>query len=841
MKLNKRHIDKIDVLLEDALLNARGDELLKVVIVLDSQRANRETLSQQLSQQPKPSEFPNRTAWRKALIAQQQTQLAKAIGDQIEGLKDLSLTTHGGITTNIVVVEGAARQILRALELPGVSHASLNQPLVILFPDVSAETVEYLAGMAIEIYQEDGHKFLFWKSNNLDERTRQSIVQASQQYVQNYIALHGKVQVLGMRHTVDLDSIYTVVQLLEERDIWRFQSLDGLKKTFRQRQQGRFQSKEASKQTGISVANQEQYLMVLGGPGAGKSTFLRKMGLEALKGKKGQLNYRCIPVFIELKQFTDSNIEIETKIASEFESCGFPSPKEFTASALEQGRLLILLDGLDELPTQNRARAIERIQKFVEKFSENRFIASCRTAAYRSQFGLFSNVAIADFDNTQIEQFIGNWFQSEVDKQAGTAQKCWKLLQKWENANAKELAQTPLLLTLLCLVYDKSQSFPNNPSELYGKALRILLEEWVAEKRLQRDEVFQEMDAQLEEILLSEIAYQGFQADKLFFPQREVVEQIKTFLAGNLNAPQHLDGEVVLNAIAVQQGILVERAQNVYSFSHLILQEYLTAKYIKDKSLIEQLVTEHLTDEPWREVFLLVAGLMHGGADELLLLMEMEAQKFINTPKLSGLLPWADRITAGSESDIKPVEKRAIAIVNAYAIAKAYAYPNSNANSNAKAYPNPYPYANDIAKAYTKAYPQSFPYPYPYPNANLITKIIIYMDELDNLKIYKDVNFSRLLVSLSEIKVKITETKKPDKRLMLLANSNIQTLLYEAFSITYEMFNLSQTERKALGNFLYANALIIQCKKAAVRVSPQTWEAIEHRMLREHLTFTFLH
>ncbi|MEH2012321.1 hypothetical protein [Nostoc sp.] len=50
-------------------------------------------------------------------------------------------------------------------------------------------------------------------------------------------------------------------------------------------------------------------------------------------------------------------------------------------------------------------------------------------------------------------------------------------------------------------------------------------------------------------------------------------------MASSLNAPQHLDGESVLNAIALQQGILVERAEDVFSFSHLTLQEYLTGQY----------------------------------------------------------------------------------------------------------------------------------------------------------------------------------------------------------------------------------------------------------------------
>ncbi|MBO1347094.1 MAG: hypothetical protein EBE86_006725 [Hormoscilla sp. GUM202] len=501
---------------------------------------------------------------------------------------------------------------------------------------------------------------------------------------------------------------------------------------------------------------------------------------------------------------------------------------------------LILLDGLDEVPTKNMDWVIERIHNFVKKFHKNRFITSCRTAAYRLAFDRFSNVAIADFDDTQIEQFIGNWFQSEADKQARTADRCWKLLQKRENADAKELAQTPLLLTFLCLVYDKSQNFPNNRSELYGKALRILLEEWITEKRVQRDEVFQELDAQLEEILLSEIAYQGFQADKLFFPQREIVEQIKTFLVGNLNAPQHLDGEAVFNAMAVQQGILVERAQNVYSFSHLTLQEYLTAEYIEYNRLFEQLVTKRLINERWHEVFLLVAGLMRGGVDELLLLMEKEAQKFINTSNLLDLLRWADLITAGSESDIKPVGKRAIAIANANAIAYAYtnAYLYTKANDIAYTYTNAYTkayadaYATFIADAYIYAYADAYVYADPdaIVYANMITNSIIYVGKLKKFKVFNDVNFSILIARLEAIKIQITENNINIVP-RIIANSTIQALL-DAFHLTDEMFNLSQTEAKALENYLYANDLIIQCKKAAVRVSPQTWEAIEHRMLR---------
>ncbi|QLE48239.1 NACHT domain-containing protein [Nostoc sp. C057] len=691
--------------------------------------------------------------------------------------------------------------------------------------------ISAVSGVAAMVFQSGGQA-LGVLGKTLDEKTKKLIFAASKQYEKNYEERHGILKVLGMREPVKLESLYTAVQFLDDDTIQSFESIENLENFYRQAKVRRFQSQDKCKQKGIKVANDKQYLMVLGGPGAGKSTFVRKMGLEALKGKKGGFKHACIPVFIELKRFASSNINIETFIAEEFRICGFPSPDEFAAKALEEGKLLILLDGLDEVPTKNLTEAISQIQNFVDKYDQNRFIASCRTAAYRSAFRRFSDVSMADFDDTQIQQFIYNWFHSDVDKQEKTGEKCWELLQKLEHEAAKELAHTPLLLTFLCLVYDRSQSFPNNRSVLYRKALRILLEEWASEKRILRDEIYQGLHTELEELLLSEIAYTGFESDRLFFSGRDIVQQIKTFLASNLNAPQHLDGESVLNAIAVQQGILVERAEDVFSFSHLTLQEYLTAQYIDDHRQVEKLVTEHLIDKRWKEVFLLVAGLMRGGADDLLLLMEKEAQKYINTPKLQALLNWAEQVTVGSAGDFKPVGKRAVAIANAnvitMTIGKIIGKTIANAYTIADGYAIGYANANFYVMTYAMAY--AINYTNAKTNADAIAYAIQYINELEKLKIFKNINLTVLIDQMEELKAKIPDDKQL-KQVHQPFGECLQQALLNAFNLTTKMIDLSEEEAKALENYLYANHLIIQCKQAAVRVSPQTWEAIEARML----------
>ena len=111
------------------------------------------------------------------------------------------------------------------------------------------------------------------------------------------------------------------------------------------------------------------------------------MGLEALKGQKlMQESYKhsCIPVFIELKNFTEEEINIKNMIIDEFDLCKFPQAQKSVEKLLDKGKLLILLDGLDEVPTKNMDRVINKIQDFVDKHDKNRFLISCRTAAYNN-------------------------------------------------------------------------------------------------------------------------------------------------------------------------------------------------------------------------------------------------------------------------------------------------------------------------------------------------------------------------------------------------------------------------------------------------------------------------
>ncbi|RKU21865.1 histidine kinase [Candidatus Poribacteria bacterium] len=724
---------------------------------------------------------------------------------------------------------------------------------------------------------------------------------ASHEYNKNYRERHGQVKVfcVGMRKPIPLDDVYVGVQFLDEHTASRYRSPEEVEQEFRDRSWWHFALTSDERQDGKQVANDEQYLMLLGGPGVGKSTFLRKVGLESLKGKDGSFAHECIPVFLELKRFTEEQIDIEVLITQEFETCGYPYPDHLANAALKSGKLLILFDGLDEVPTANVDNVIRKIGDFVDQYSQNRFIASCRTAIYRGGFTRFTEVEMADFDDSQIETYIKNWFDStphqyryQLDKEMKTAEQCWKALNTIGHHATKELARNPLLLTLLCMVYDNSQNFPQNRADLYEKALSIFIEEWAAEKRIRREEsISQYLDIAAEKRMLSEIAAKNFEVDRLFFGEGEILAQIREFGKGNANTPPTFNASKILETILVDQGLFVERVRGSYSFSHLTFQEYLTANYIvRDTRSIRGLVKKHLHNEQWREVFLLTSGLMHE-ADDLLVAMEAEAAKSINTDdKIKLLLRWAERITDTTDNQHSGLDQRAFAI-NQYLVLNQLnkfhekvkykteqsqdsdlgevSY-NFHGNLNYLSsdfyiydiygdisssvdiykdllhyrdlYPDLYLYCNQAHSfdAVLLSYYDFYHYlDVAFHSSNFskfgekfdreLSKRIKVVRYIKETKIFEGVDLQRMVQRFNEEQefIKAAGERKSVKP----PAESIHDTWLSVLGITNDMLIISDEELESCLRYLRAVKLIVACKEAAGRVSPKVWQKIEEKLL----------
>jgi hypothetical protein len=671
-----------------------------------------------------------------------------------------------------------------------------------------------------------------WKTsgralNQFNEGFQQVIFRASGQYSKNYRERHGTLKVLGMREPVALDSVYVAVQFLDDAAIRDFASIEALEQTYRKKQRRGFQSRERRHQSGIEVANQTQYLMVLGGPGVGKSTFLRKVGLETLNDDPDRtFKHQCIPVFIDLKEFRRGKINLLQAIAHEFSICGFPEAEGFAREALEQGKLLVLLDGLDEVPTEHMTGAIASIQNFVDHYDRNRYIASCRIAAYRHNFRRFTDVRIADFDDDQLHNFVTNWFRGEPER----GQECLLKLMSDEHGATRELAHTPLLLTLTCLLYQRAGQFPTNRATLYEKALRVFLEEWAGEKGIHQESLYRGLDTKRKELMLAEIAYEAFVEDRLFLSRRELARKIEELLGEMLPDEPMIDGVAVLRSVEVQHGILVERAEGVYSFSHLTLQEFLTAQHVVERpSLIRELISNHLADPRWREVFLLLAGLKQ--ADDLLLQMEQQVNRYIQTPNLRQLLLWADQITDQAPGHYKPGVKRAIAIFLALDLAQVLALDSARVQR--------FQLDIDRARLLALALDRNLTLNCALDLAlarslDLDRAIDLVLDiarKFEEMQVFPHIPFNVLAARLEALRVKFQDQPNTLKTRRILVEHIHQSWL-EVLQLNRDWIKLSQKEARALDRYLYANLLIVHCRQAAVRVSAKTWNALEGGILQ---------
>ena len=118
-----------------------------------------------------------------------------------------------------------------------------------------------------------------------DVQHQQRVIAAANAYIDNYFNRHCQIKIMPglMKEPLSLESIYTDVKLLNESSIGAFADAGELESTYRKKGKRSFGNSDAERVSGIEIANREPFLTVLGGPGIGKSTFLRKIGLEALK------------------------------------------------------------------------------------------------------------------------------------------------------------------------------------------------------------------------------------------------------------------------------------------------------------------------------------------------------------------------------------------------------------------------------------------------------------------------------------------------------------------------------------------------------------------------------
>jgi predicted NACHT family NTPase len=427
----------------------------------------------------------------------------------------------------------------------------------------------------------------------------------------------GTMRVLDMDQPIELTGdrgIYTNVNILEKQSRLRSERelLEDCDFDNRRVREKRI--------PGLAAVEKHRRLMVLGKPGAGKTTFLKYLAMQCITG-----GYAAdkVPFFVTLKDFAETDdrpslVDYLSRLS------GLPD----APSLLLAGRSLILLDGLDEVREEDTWRVSREIRDMADRFGDSQFVITCRIAAKEYTFERFADVEVADFAGQEIITFVDNWFRAK-----NTPLKAEAFVQRLEqNRPIQELAKTPILLTLLCLIFDIYDDFPKKRVNLYEDGVNLLLKTWDEKRKIERDRINQYVDLKFIKRLISYLAFQTFTQQKYLIERKWLGFYIDDFIQTlpQKNHPELCEvyHEKMVTLIQSQYGLLMERAHGIYSFSHLTFQEYFTALEIAATNQVDFLAAR-ICEKRWREVVLMTVGIMRD-ADELLKLMKQKTDEILS-------------------------------------------------------------------------------------------------------------------------------------------------------------------------------------------------------------------
>lgn len=301
---------------------------------------------------------------------------------------------------------------------------------------------------------------------------------AEQRYKRELLRQYGTMHIFGMSQAVPLGQIVTDVYVLDKPSAFRRFSIEELE---RQHIAEVGSTTNDERQPVLDLVKKERRIFLFGKPGAGKTTFLKHLTMQAVNGKLSR-----IPIFLELRRWDIRTTSLMEEIVRQFAICGFPNAQPFIEAILRSGRGLFLFDGLDEVPLEDdrRRRTINAVRDLAQQYANCQYVITCRTAAVEHVFDQFRYSEMADFTMSQIKGVVQGFFQETPEK----AQRFLEAFAREEHQGIRDLARTPLLLSMLCLAFDETMHFPQRRSDLYEEALDALLKKWDSSRSIQRSD-----------------------------------------------------------------------------------------------------------------------------------------------------------------------------------------------------------------------------------------------------------------------------------------------------------------------------------------------------------------
>jgi hypothetical protein len=313
--------------------------------------------------------------------------------------------------------------------------------------------------------------------------------------------------------------------------------------------------------------------------------------------------------------------------------------------ALLAGRVLLLVDGLDEISDPgDRAAFVCTIRSTLQAYPGIAMVVTSREAGFRHVAAHFTTICtqatLSPFDADDIRRLSVAWHTEVVGDTEQVRKDAEELADSIaSNDRILRLAVNPLLLTTLLLVKRWVGTLPTRRAVLYGKAVEVLLMTWNVEghEPLREEEALPQLCYVASAMMLEGV--QKISRPRLAGLLQEAREALPTelgFVQGTVEEFTHRVEDrsslLMMTGLDVEDGRLVE----FFEFRHLTFQEFLTARATaegwhpgrKDEDTLVSVLDPHIDDEEWREVIPLAAVLGGKQTDQLIQHLTERTRRF---------------------------------------------------------------------------------------------------------------------------------------------------------------------------------------------------------------------
>jgi hypothetical protein len=335
--------------------------------------------------------------------------------------------------------------------------------------------------------------------------------------------------------------------------------------------------------------------LVSGPPGYGKTCFCRRNVLadaEDFRSGKSMI----LPVYVPLHTLGESDLR---DFASVFLRGLGRSALLPDASADDAFDIRLYLDGLDEVPSQEKQRQIVDLAKSHGHISRTvHIVVTARDHVSGSWLARFPRLNLKGLSSVQIERLEIQWFREDTILRREFDE------QLRQSLGLKALMQIPLLATLTILVFRRTKRLPENKARLYNIFTELLSGGWDLAKGVFRGSNFGQVDKVM---ALAEIGMRAHIQQKRQFDRKYVDSAISRALSNaSPRMREQLRDELIVDGILTKSG-------NQYFFAHLSFQEFLAAKYMAgdpgDRSIARAFANFLKGEHWWTEVLRFYIGL----------------------------------------------------------------------------------------------------------------------------------------------------------------------------------------------------------------------------------------